>query len=144
MMKTFVKNFITCGIAGWCLEILFTSLHSLQKRQFTLKGHTSIWMFPIYGCASFLLPLFKLLKNAPFYLRGSIYAVCIFIGEYISGRLLSLKGLCPWNYRNSRWHIREVIRLDYFFNWFAAGLFFERLLASPHQNFAHGERIGNP
>jgi len=127
-MKTIVKNFLKCGLAGWCLEILFTSLHSLQQRKFTLKGETSLWMFPIYGSASFLLPLFRLLKKFPFYVRGSIYSICIFIGEYLSGRFLMRKKICPWNYKRSRWHIREVIRLDYFFNWFMAGLLFEKLL----------------
>lgn len=118
-----------CGLAGWCLEILFTSLHSLQRRELSLKGETSLWMFPIYGSACFLSPLFRLLKPFPAYVRGSIYALCIFAGEYLSGRLLTEKKLCPWNYGRCRWHIGEVIRLDFFPNWFLAGLLFERLLS---------------
>lgn len=130
MMKKFGKNFLKCGLTGWCLEILFTALHSLQKRELTLKGTTSLWMFPIYGSASFLTPLFLLLKRLPVLLRGSIYAVLIFAGEYLSGSFLTVRKLCPWNYGRSRWHIREVIRLDYFPNWLLAGLLFERLLTS--------------
>ena len=131
-MKKIVSNFIMCGIAGWCLEIIFTSLHSFQKREMQLKGNTSIWMFFIYGMASFLLPLFHLLKHCGLWLRGSIYAVCIFIGEFLSGSFLRKYDICPWDYSRSKWHIREIIRLDYFINWFIAGIFFEKLML--HQN----------
>lgn len=129
MMKTLFKNFMKCGILGWCLEITFTALHSLQKRELRLMGQTSLWMFPIYGSACLLEPLSKKLKNAPFQIRGSVYALCIFAGEYLSGRFLDQRALCPWNYERSRWHIRKVVRLDYFPNWFLAGLLFERLLS---------------
>jgi len=127
-MKTLVKNFLTCGLAGWCMEILFTALDSLRRRNYKLMGKTSLFMFPIYGCAAFLLPLFKLLKNSSVKVRGCIYAVCIFTGEFISGRFLSKHNLCPWDYSKARWNIKKVIRLDYFPVWFLSGLLFEKLL----------------
>ena len=129
-MKTLVKNFLTCGLAGWCMEILFTALDSLRRRNFKLMGKTSIWMFPIYGCAAFLLPLFKVMKKFSVRVRGSIYAICIFIGEFISGSFLSKRNLCPWDYSHARWNIKKVIRLDYFPGWFFAGLLFEKLLTA--------------
>ena len=129
-MKTLFKNFFKCGLVGWCLEITFTALHSLQKRDMTLMGQTSLWMFPIYGSACLLNPMFKLLKNFSFAVRGSVYAICIFIGEYITGRFLDKRKLCPWNYERARWHIQKVVRLDYFPNWFLAGLLFEHLLST--------------
>ncbi|MGN0366539.1 MAG: hypothetical protein ACI4E5_11470 [Suilimivivens sp.] len=128
-MKTLIKNFLKCGLTGWCLEIIFTALHSLQKRDLKLMGHTSLWMFPIYGSACLLMPVFQLLRNIPVILRGSIYALCIFAGEYLAGQFLGKRKLCPWNYERSRWHIKKVVRLDYFPNWFLAGLLFERLLS---------------
>ena len=128
MMKTLFKNFCKCGLIGWCMEIIFTALHCLQKRDMRLIGQTSLWMFPIYGSACVISPLFRFLKNKPFYLRGSIYAVCIFVVEYLSGHFLMGHKLCPWNYERSRWHIRKVVRLDYFPHWFLAGLLFEKLL----------------
>lgn len=94
-----------------------------------LLGQTSLWMFPIYGSACLLNPIIKGLKNMPLYLRGSIYSLCIFLGEYLTGRFLDNRKLCPWNYERSRWHIHKVIRLDYFPNWFLAGLLFEKLLS---------------
>lgn len=93
-------------------------------------GQTSLWMFPIYGSACLLNPMFKLLKNFSFVVRGSVYAICIFIGEYITGRFLDKRKLCPWNYERARWHIQKVVRLDYFPNWFLAGLLFEHLLST--------------
>lgn len=131
MMKTLGKNFLKCGLAGWCMEILFTALGSLQKREFRLVGQTSLWMFPIYGSACLLTPLFSFLKRFPVLARGTIYAVCIFFGEFLSGNFLMGKKVCPWNYERSRWNIKKVIRLDYFFNWLLAGLLFEKLLAPP-------------
>ena len=127
-MKKLVHNFIHCGILGWCLEIIFTALDSFRKRQFSLKGITSIWMFPIYGMASFLAPLCRLLKGKSLWFRGFTYAGCIFLGEYLTGSLLKKKGVCPWDYSKARWNIGGLVRLDYLPNWFLAGLLFERLI----------------
>lgn len=91
-------------------------------------GQTSLWMFPIYGSACFLYPVFQGLKNIPPYLRGTIYALCIFVWEFLSGSFLDKHKACPWNYERSRWHIKKVVRLDFFPNWFLAGLLFEHLL----------------
>lgn len=127
-MKKIIHNFIYCGILGWCLEITFTAFNSFRRRQLQLPGSTSIWMFPIYGMASFLAPVYRLLSKKHFLIRGSVYAALIFMGEYFTGTLLMKKELCPWNYERSRWNIKKVIRLDYFPFWIAAGLLFERLI----------------
>lgn len=126
----FAKNFLKCGLTGWCMEILFTALGSLRKRDLSLKGGTSVWMFPIYGCAALISPISRLLKKRPTWLRGLTYMGIIFSTEYLTGRLLSRRKLCPWDYGRSRWHVNRVIRLDYAPCWFAAGLLFERLLTS--------------
>ena len=36
MVKNMKKRFIFCGLVGWCLEIFWTGLKSLQRRQ--MKG----------------------------------------------------------------------------------------------------------
>ncbi len=130
-LTALAKNFIRCGFAGWCLEILFTSLQALRDRDMSLKGNTSLWMFPIYGCAAFFTPLSRLLKKKSAWVRGLAYMNMIFSVEYISGKLLSRRGLCPWDYGRSRWNIGRVIRLDFAPYWFSAGLLFERLLKTP-------------
>lgn len=127
-MQKMIRNFIHCGILGWCMEIIFTAIDSFKKRQLTLKGNTSVWMFPIYGMAAFLAPVCRLLKDKTIFVRGITYAALIFAGEYISGSLLKKKGLCPWDYSKAKWNISGLIRLDYAPNWFLAGLIFERLI----------------
>lgn len=128
-LTIFLKNFLKCGLTGWCVEIIFTALGSLRDRDLTLKGVTSLWMFPIYGCAAILAPVSRLLKKVPTWLRGLTYMSMIFSTEYLSGRLLTKKKLCPWDYGKSRWNIHRVIRIDYAPYWFGAGLLFEKLLS---------------
>lgn len=125
------KNFLLCGLAGWCLEILFTSFCSFRKRELKLMGETSLWMFPIYCMAAFLKPLCRRIKNFPALLRGIFYSCFIFLGEYVSGSILKKYQMCPWDYSGSRANINGVIRLDYAPFWMAAGLIFEKLLARP-------------
>lgn len=122
------KNFLICGLTGWCMEILFTSLGSLRNKDFRLKGQTSLWMFPIYGMAAFIEPVYHIIRSKSPLIRGSIYSFCIFLCEYFSGILLKKKGVCPWDYSNAKANINGVIRLDYAPFWMIAGLIFERIL----------------
>lgn len=129
-LTSFLRNFLTCGLTGWCMEIIFTALDALRRRDMTLKGITSLWMFPIYGSAALLTPVAKLLKNRPAWLRGAAYMGLIYSVEYTTGRLLSRHKLCPWDYSRDRYRINNVIRLDFAPFWFAAGLLFERLIGA--------------
>lgn len=108
------------------MEILFTACKALQRRDFQVKGTTSLWMFPIYGCAAFLRPLYRITHKMWLPFRGSLYALLIFLGEYLSGSLLSHKNFEPWDYSRHRLRIGPHIRLDFFPNWFLAGLFYEK------------------
>lgn len=128
-MKTpkILKSFLRCGLSGWCFEIIFTALGSFRNRDLTLMGKTSLWMFPIYGSAALLKPVFKLLKGKNIFQRGLTYMSLIFSAEFISGILLRSRNLCPWDYSRSKWNICQVIRLDYAPLWFFTGLFFEQI-----------------
>lgn len=121
-------TFFRCGILGWCLEILFTSLQSFRRREKTGMGNTSVFMFFVYGMAAFLRPVHALIRTLPVFYRGAVYALCIFSAEFAAGSILSRKELCPWNYERSRYHIRKLIRLDYAPLWFMTGLIYERLI----------------
>ena len=127
-MQKLFKDFIKCGILGWCLEITFTALHSLQQRKMSLQGTTSLWMFPIYGAGWLLKPVCSLVKGCHWLVRGCIYALCIFTAEYASGFFLQKKELCPWNYGRARWNIGRVIRLDYAPCWIITGLLMEHAI----------------
>ncbi len=143
-MKTFLKNFLKCGLAGWCMEILFTSMDSLRRRDMTLQGTTSLWMFPIYGSAAVLSPLGRMLRTKPVWVRGSVYMGLIFSEEYLTGRLLAKRDACPWDYGRSRWNIGRVVRLDFAPCWFLAGLIFERLLCPAAPRGDTGKKPASP
>lgn len=123
------RDFFICGLTGWCIEILFTSAGSFLKRDKRLIGQTSVWMFPIYGMAACIGPVYQKIKGMPAVFRGAIYSMGIFSFEYISGKLLKKHELCPWDYSDAKTNIDGLIRLDYAPFWMAAGLLFERILA---------------
>lgn len=123
-----IKNFFTCGLVGWCLEILFTACNGLKNKDFKLKGNTSLWMFPIYGLAAFFKPVYGIIKKWPFPFRGLFYTICIFMTEFFTGSALKKRHLCPWNYESSPYNIDGVIRIDYAPYWFGTGLLYEYIL----------------
>lgn len=139
-------NFCRCGIAGWCLEVMFTSVDSIMAGDWRLIGRTSLIMFPIYGMGALLLPISRFIDSwltglpgledagqdrlgrAGRAIRhGLIYMVLIFIAEYITGIWLTSVGICPWDY--SLWpdNVGGVIRLKFAPLWFMTGLLFEYL-----------------
>ena len=120
-----LMRFMMYGVIGWCMEILWTGLHSLFRKDFRLVANTSIWMFFIYGLAIFLEPVVDLMTALPIIARGGVYVVCIFMVEYLTGRLLKKANICPWDYSHSKYHVGGIIRFDYAPAWFAAGLIFE-------------------
>lgn len=117
-----------CGTIGWCMEIIFTAIHSFKKKEYTLMGRTSIWMFPIYGAACLLTPLCRRMKGKNTVLRGGVYTCCIFLGEFVSGSILQKHHVCPWDYSKARYNVNGVVRFDYAPLWFGAGLLFEKIL----------------
>ncbi len=126
-ITTIKNNFFICGLAGWCMEILFTAFNSFRRREMKLMGKTSVWMFPIYGMAALIGPVYSLIRRLPMLLRGMIYSAGIFSFEFLSGSLLKKQDACPWDYSSARSNIKGVIRLDYAPFWMIAGLIFEQL-----------------
>ena len=118
-----IQNFLLCGSLGWCLEILWTGFHSLLKGQMTMMGKTSLLMFPIYGCAAFIGPIYKKISFLPVVFRGLLYTV-----GFASGSLLKYFHMCPWDYSLSPFQYKGVIRLDYAPLWFGTSLVFEKIL----------------
>lgn len=122
------KNFLICGSLGWCLEIIWTGLHSLFHGNLAMMGKTSLLMFPIYGCASAIVPIYKKIHNFPISIRGLIYTAGFFLTELSTGLFLKHFQICPWDYSHTQFHYKGVIRLDYIPVWFFTGLFFEKIL----------------
>lgn len=125
------QNFILCGLTGLFMEIFFTGMNSLLHQDYSLTGHSSVLMFPIYGAAVIFGPLSRRLQGKSFLLRGCIYTICIFLMEFLSGALLQLLQICPWDYSGDPTNIAGLIRLDYAPFWFAASLILERVACLP-------------
>ena len=94
----------------------------------TMIGKTSLLMFPIYGCAAVIRPLYEKFSSVPVMIRGCIYTVGIFSVEFISGAFLRCFHMCPWDYSQAPLNYKGLIRLDYAPLWFGTGLFFEKIL----------------
>ena len=122
------RQFFICGFTGWCLEIFWTGLHSLIKGDLTMMGKTSLLMFPIYGCASFIGPVYKKISHVPVFFRGCLYTGGFFLAEYTSGSVLRLFHMCPWDYSKAPLNYKGLIRFDYVPVWFLAGLLFEKIV----------------
>ena len=122
------RNFCIGGLTGWCMEIIFTSAHSIFARDKRLIGQTSIWMFPIYGCAAVILPVYQKIASIPICVRGLFYTAGIFFTELTTGLILKHFHICPWDYSSTPFHYKGVIRLDYTPVWFFTGLLFEKIL----------------
>ena len=122
------KAFLFCGLTGWCMEVLWTGLHSVLSGELTMTGKTSLLMFPIYGCAALILPVYKKIKKFPAIMRGSLYTAGFYAGELTSGILLKSLHICPWDYTGAPIQFKGVIRLDYLPVWFFTGLLFEKIL----------------
>lgn len=120
------------------MEIIFTSMESIVLKDFRLMGRTSLLMFPIYGLGAMLGPIGRMVDNwlgdrktiSPkdrFLRHGFNDMVLIFVAEYVSGFLLRLAGICPWDYSGRNMNVDGLIRLDFAPCWFGAGLLFERI-----------------
>lgn len=136
-LKELPVNFVKCGITGWCLEVMFTSVESILAKDWRLMGRTSLLMFPIYGLGALLAPIGLFidrwigegpLRPADRIMRhGILYMVLIFVTEYLSGSWLRSKGICPWDYTGRQSSINGLIRLDFAPLWFGTGLLFEQI-----------------
>ena len=122
------KNFIICGLTGWCIEVAFTSATSLLKKDKKLMGQTSAWMFPIYGMAAVIGEVSPKITHWPTPARGLLYGSSILAVEYITGSILTKLDACPWSYKNCKYAVNDIIRLDYLPFWMVAGLLYEKIL----------------
>lgn len=125
-----IKRFLFYGIIGLVIEIFWTAIISAGRGDKKLTGSTSLLMLPIYGSAVFFEPLYLFVSDMNVVLRGTIYMVCIFAAEYLSGYVLeSTLGVCPWDYKNCKYNVYGFIRLDYAPCWFVVGLLYERIFS---------------
>lgn len=121
------RRFVGYGIAGWGLEVAFTSVSDTFRR---MRGHTYAWMLPIYGAGGLLLERMHdrlESRGTPRWLRALAYTGSIYAIELGSGASLAkLLGEVPWKYKRGL-RIGGYVRLDYAPFWYACGWLFESL-----------------
>lgn len=124
-----IYRFLIYGLLGWGLEVFWTGLGSAIRGDVRLTAGTYLWMFPIYGSAIYLESVHDRIRDRPWYIRGVIWVLLIWIIEYVSGGLIRLvTGVSPWDYSNStRWQLHGLIRFDMAPLWLITGLLFERV-----------------
>ncbi len=109
------------------MEIVWTGLTQFNAKSKNLMGHTSLWMFFIYGLAVLIMePLHNLIADQNWFLRGCVWTSVIFAIEFLTGSILRFFGIEAWYY-TGEFSIMGLIRIDYAPVWFAVGLIFERL-----------------
>ncbi len=127
IISNMLTRYIIYGFLGWNVEIIWTGLNSLASGSKDLIGHTSIWMFFIYGTAVFVLePIHYKIAEFNWLFRGIIWMFLIFAIEMISGLALKLIGVEAWHYYGPT-SILGIIRIDYAPLWFILGLVFEKI-----------------
>ena len=131
-MRALVVSFFVFAFLGVGVEIIFTSIFGhLKKRSigeidWSLRGQSYLWMFPIYGCLAVFFPMVRdIASEWNILFRGIFYGVWVLIFEFGAGLLLErCTGVCPWKYTNG-WHVRGYAKLDYLPLWMIFGLFVE-------------------
>jgi uncharacterized membrane protein len=123
MMPLWLR-FLFYGMVGVSFEIIFTGVKRLAAsgfRDWSLRGKSYIWMFPIYGLAAFLFePVHDQLRSNFWILRGLIYTAGLFVVEFVTGWLLrATTGRCPWDYTGKKYNFMGLIRWNYAPVWFA-------------------------
>jgi uncharacterized membrane protein len=93
---------------------------------YSMQGHSSVLMLPIYGATVLLEPLFELYKGSRWYsVRFVVYGLVIITAEYYFGRLYNALGICPWDYSGCKYSINGIIRMDYLPLWCLVGAMYE-------------------
>lgn len=113
------------GCLGLLVEVLFTGVMSVLRRDLRARAQTYLWMLPIYGVGGLVLEqLHRYLVWHPVALAVASVPI-IYVLEFVSGWVLRLSiGQCPWDYGSARFAIRGLIRVDYAPFWLLLALAF--------------------
>src|SRR4029077_14418782 len=100
-------------------------------RSWRLRGHSYLWMAPIYGLSAVLFePTHAAMRGQPLTRRVVVYACGITAVEYATGMAIRRGvGAVPWDYTGRGRFVLPggAVRLDYLPLWAAVGLVMERL-----------------
>ncbi len=123
-----INQLLFWGIFGLIVEIFFTAIVDLfSKRDFNLKGHTSLWMFPIYslGLTYGFDVVQQIIPND--FIRYLSYPLWIWLIEILVGYPASKIGIRIWDYRylSNNKHWKGIISFIHFPIWIIFGVLVE-------------------
>jgi|TARA_R110002020_G_scaffold187112_4_gene385240 hypothetical protein len=123
-----VNGLVFWGMFGLFVELCFTSMRELViKKQWSLVGHTSIWMFPIYalGLSYGFDFVIQLISNDM--LRYLTYPLWIWAVELAVGIPTSKREIRLWDYRYlPQWlHWKGIISFAHYPLWIVFGIMVE-------------------
>ena len=123
-----INQLLFWGIFGLIIEIFFTAIVDLfSKRDFNLKGHTSLWMFPIYslGLTYGFDVVQQIIPND--FIRYLSYPLWIWLIEILVGYPASKIGIRIWDYRylSNNKHWKGIISFIHFPIWIIFGVLVE-------------------
>jgi hypothetical protein len=85
-------RFLIYGALGWCLEVAFTGVISVFRRDPSATAKTYLWMHPIYGATALILErVHDSMAGAPWFARGFVYlaiiydAFCALLAGFLEG-----------------------------------------------------------
>ncbi|KAK9975554.1 hypothetical protein ABG768_020805 [Culter alburnus] len=121
-------RFVFFGMHGFLDEVIFTSVFNLfETADRTLKGHTSLWSFFMYGSCSFVVE--KLYLHLHFrrgwgtWQRLPIYIIFIYTWEFSWGFALRQYGACSWDYSHYPLNFMGLVTLLYLPGWVCLSLY---------------------
>jgi hypothetical protein len=115
------------GMAGMMIEVTFTSLvKAWADRDYSMSGHVSLWMFPIYafGLTYGFDFIHTVIENDV--LRWLSYPLWIWSLELLVGLPASMIDLKIWDYsKRFKYHWRGIICFTLAPLWVGYGMFIE-------------------
>jgi uncharacterized membrane protein len=94
-------------------------------------------MLPVYAVVPYIYIFVQsTFPDIGWLVKSLVYMLAFYLLELIVGLLIkAIVGVSPWNYKNYRFHFKEVICLDYAPVWFIYGIvgemYYDFLIAIP-------------
>lgn len=122
------QQWISGGLGGLLIEVIFTGLYSLFSGNVKLTCQTSLWMIFVYGTARCLFDYLGVTLHYNRFTMACIYTPLIYLQEFTWGYLfLKILKKRLWDYGLSHWSPMGLINLKYLPAWFTLALFFDKI-----------------
>lgn len=121
-----IEKALVYGCLGIIIEVFFTGISSLIRKDWDATAKTYLWMFPIYGVTALFLEGISNGLMWPFYVKAFVYVPVIYGVEGLSGwTIKQITGRIPWEYPESAWAPMRLINLKYAPFWLLLAMAFD-------------------